>query len=203
MDKRIAVNAQKREELGKKGAKMIRREGKVPGVIYGKDELLHFSVTPFDMRDVIYSPDFKVVDLTIDGTVYPCILKDVQFHPVTDDIEHIDLLLLVPEQSVKLEIPIRFKGQSPGVKLGGKLVQNLRRAKVKTTPEDMVYELHVDVSKLELGQSVRVKDIQTPEGIQIINSPGIPVAIVDIPRALRSATSAAEKAGAESGAEAE
>jgi large subunit ribosomal protein L25 len=202
MDNRIVVNAQKREDLGKKGSKKVRREGRVPGVVYGKDQLMHFSVLPFDMRDVIYTPDFKVIDLTIDGEVHPCILKDVQFHPVTEEIVHIDLLQLVPEHPVKLEVPVRFEGQSPGVKLGGRLVQSLRRIKIKCTPENMVHELSVDVSELELGHAVRVRDVQAPEGIEIMNSPGIPLASVQTPRALRSATSAAEKeAGGEAGEE--
>lgn len=193
MINKIVIKADNRPETGKKESKKVRREGRIPGVLYGIDANVHFSVEPADVKDLIYSPDFKLVELTIGGKTYSCILKDVQYHPVTDAIVHIDFLGLIPGKPVKLELPIRFKGQSPGVKLGGKLSQSLRRAKVKTVPENIQTELFVDVSKLELGQSVRVRDIVVPEGIEIINTPGIPVATVITPRALRSAAAAANK----------
>ena len=114
-------------------------------------------------------------------------------HPVTDSLTHIDFIELVDGTPVKVDIPIRFKGDSPGVKLGGKLLQSIRRVTVKTLPENLVDELFVDISELELGFAVRVRDIEAPDSVQIMNTGATPVAIVEVPRALRSATAAADK----------
>ncbi len=191
----IAVNGQARPGLGKKVAKAVRNEGRIPCVLYGGDEVVHFSTTLNEVRGVVYTPDFKVAELSVNGKTYRAILKDVQWHPVSDSIMHIDFLRLVEGHPVKVEVPVRFKGVSPGVRAGGKLQQKLRRVQIKTTPEHLVTEISVDISKLELGQSIRVRDIVIEEpGIEIMSSPGVPVATIEIPRALRSATAAAEKA---------
>ncbi len=192
--KKIELAAEVRTDLGKKAGSQVRKAGRVPGVLYGGKDILHFSVEPLSLRPFIYTPDFSVVLLKLDGETYECILKDVQFHPVTDNITHIDLLRLTPGQDVKVELPVKFKGVSPGVKLGGKLSQKIRRVKVKTVPEKLVNQLFVDISTMELGQSIRIRDIEVVEGIEIMNPPAIPVATVEIPRALRSAAAAEKKA---------
>ncbi|MEM9819651.1 MAG: 50S ribosomal protein L25/general stress protein Ctc [Bacteroidota bacterium] len=186
----IAISGNVRTDLGKKHNKALRRNGDVPCVIYGGDEVVHFSSPERDFKSLIYTPDFKLVDITVDGKKYECILKDIQFHPVTDEILHIDFLRLIPGRKIKVEIPIKFKGEAPGVKEGGKLMQKVRRVMIKTTPDKVVDELFVDVSELNLGHSVRVRDVQVEEGMEIMNALGIPVASVETPRALRSATSA-------------
>lgn len=189
----VAVKGSVRENLGKKWAKAARKEGAIPCVLYGGDSVHHFTTTNNEIKSLIYTGDFKLAELTIGNTSAKCFVKDIQFHPVSDKVTHIDFLELVPGQTVNLEVPVRFKGTSPGVKVGGKLVQNLRRIKIKTTPEKMVDQLTLDVSGLELGSSIRVRDIEQVEGVEIMNSPGIPVANVEIPRALRSAAAAAAK----------
>lgn len=189
----VTINGTPRTDLGKKATKAIRNQGFIPAVLYGGNEVIHFNTTSADVRELVYTPDFKRADITVDGTTYPCILKEVQYHPVTDEIVHIDFLRLVDGTPVKVEVPVRFKGQSPGVKQGGKLIQSVRRVKIKTMPEHLVDELLLDISSMNLGSSIRVRDIEVGEGIEIMNSPGIPVAAIEIPRALRSATAAAEK----------
>ena len=189
----IAVNGELRPELGKKGSKAVRNEGRIPCVLYGGDEVTHFSVAFNDVRDLIYTPDFKLAEISLDGNVHKAILKDTQFHPVSDDIRHIDFLRLVEGAPIKVEVPVRFKGVSPGVKVGGKLQQKLRRVKIKTTPDNLIDELHVDISSLELGDSVRVRDIEAVENVEILNSPSVPLGTVETPRALRSAATAAAK----------
>lgn len=183
----IAFSGKARSSSGKKASKAIRNEGGIPCILYGGETNVTFSVTPKDMKGLIYTPDFKVVELDLDGTVHKCILKDAQFHPVKENVLHADFLKLQEGRPVKLEVPIRFKGVSPGVKVGGKLQQTLRRAKIKTTPDKMVDTLFVDISTLNLGDSARVRDIDVPEGIEVMNSPGIPVISVVVPRALKSA----------------
>ena len=192
----IKIEGNKRAEVGTKGAKQNRSEGLVPCVIYGQNETVHFTVTPKSLKSLVYSPDFKVVNLTIDGNSYDAILKDIQFHPVKDTINHVDFLKLTNGVDIKVEIPLRTKGVSEGVKVGGKLIQQMRTIKVKTKPEHLVDELFVDISKLGLGQSVRVRDVEVNEHMLVMNPPAAPVALVEIPRALRSAAAAAAKEAA-------
>ena len=189
----IAITGQSRAGLGKKPSKDLRNDGRIPCVLYGGQDVVHFSVTLNDVKNLIYTPDFRVANLTVDGINFRCIVKDYQLHPLTSNLTHIDFLSLVDGQKVKLEVPVRTQGVSPGVKLGGKLQQKLRRVKVKTLPEEMVTELFIDISPLDLGQSLRVRDIQVPAGIELLNSPSIPVVTIEIPRALRSAAAAEAK----------
>lgn len=192
----VAVTGQARADLGKKSAKAAKREGMIPAVLYGGEEVIHFATTHKNVKDLVYTPQFKLAEITIDGKSYTCILKDIQFHPLTDEVIHLDFRELVEGTPVKVDVPLRFSGVSKGVKSGGKLMQKLRRLRIKTVPEQLVDHVLVDVTSLDMNQSIRVRDIQPGEGIEIMNSPGIPVATVEIPRALRSAASAAGKAGA-------
>jgi large subunit ribosomal protein L25 len=189
----IEVQGTTRSEFGKKGAKQDRNNGNVPAVMYGGDEVIHFTVTPASVKHLIYTPDFKIANLDIDGKQYKAIIKSIQFHPVTEQLLHMDFLRLIANTPVKVEVPLRFKGVSPGVKVGGKLIQQVRKIKIKTTPEFLVDELKADISKLDLGQSLRVKEVIVPNGIEILNSPAIPVALIEIPRALKAAAAAAAK----------
>lgn len=181
----IKVAGNVRPAVGKKATKAVRNEGRIPCVIYGDAENIHFSTTHNDIKGLIYTPDFKVAEIDLDGTTHKCILKDAQFHPVKESILHADFLKLEDGKSVLLEVPVRFKGVSPGVKLGGALQQSLRRVKIRTTPEKMVDELYGDISTLELGGAIRVRDLELPEGVEVTNAPAIPVATVVVPRALR------------------
>lgn len=189
----ISVHGEIRNELGKKASKDIRNSGTIPCVLYGGDHPIHFTTTQKMVKDLVYTPDFKVAEIEIGGKITRAILKEVQYHPVTDEIMHIDFLRLVNGTSVKVDLPVRFRGSSPGVKLGGKLIQNLRKVKVKTFPENLVDQVVVDISTMELGQSIRVRDIDKNEGVEIMNSPGIPIATIEIPRAMRSAATTAAK----------
>lgn len=180
---KVAGNA--RPAVGKKATKAVRNEGGIPCVIYGDAENIHFSTTHKDVKGLIYTPDFKVAEIEVDGATHKCILKDAQFHPVKETILHLDFLKLEDGKPVTLEVPVRFKGTSPGVKLGGALQQSLRRVKIRTTPEYMVDELQGDISDLNLGDAIRVRDLELPEGVVVTNAPAIPVATVEVPRALR------------------
>lgn len=188
----IALEGQERNDLGKSAARALKSQGLVPAVLYGGDEVVHFSVSAKAVRPLIYSADFKTAELTVAGKSYRCILKDKQFHPVSDTIEHLDFLQLVDGNTIKVQVPIRFTGTAPGVKEGGTLQQNLRLLKIKTTPENLIDEMTADISGLTMGQSIRVRDIKAAEGIEIMNSMSIPIASIEIPRALRSATAAAD-----------
>jgi large subunit ribosomal protein L25 len=190
----IEIQGNKRTETGKRGSRNDRNGGLIPAVLYGGNDVVHFSVKPSDVKHIIYTPDFKIAELNVDGNKSRAILKSIQFHPITDEVIHIDFLRLIDKTPVKVEVPLRFKGVSPGVKVGGKLIQQVRKIKIKTTPEYIVDELKADISKLDLGQSLRVRDIIIPNGIEIINNPATPVALIEIPRALKAAAAAEAKA---------
>lgn len=192
----VEIQGSLRSGVGKKVTGTERKNGLIPAVLYGGNDVSHFTVTPASVKHLVYTPDFKLANITIGGHSYTAILKQVQFHPVTDQIIHIDFLRLIDKTPIKVEVPLRFKGTSPGVKVGGKLIQQVRKVKIKTLPENLVDELHADISSLDLGQSLRVRDIQIPQGIEIINNPATPVALIEIPRALKAAAAAEAKAEA-------
>jgi large subunit ribosomal protein L25 len=190
----VKLTGSPRVGIGKKATKADRASEAIPCVLYGGNDNVHFTTTWGDVRHLIYTPDFKLAELTVGSTTTKAILKDVQFHPATEKILHIDFLALTPGQAVKVNIPLRLKGTSPGVKAGGKLIQNVRKIKVKCMPEAIVDELFLDISGLDLGQTARVREIIAQKGIEIMMSPSIPVVLIEIPRALRSAAAAEAKA---------
>jgi large subunit ribosomal protein L25 len=199
----VSFTGTERSEMGKKGRRTAKKLGVIPAVIYGGTEKpQHFSVKINEVKGLIYTPDFKMGEVELGGSKVKCIVKSLQTHPVTDEIMHIDFLQMIDNHAFKAEVPIRFKGVSPGVKEGGKLSQFMRRAKIKTTPENMVDELYVDISELTLGNSVRVRDLEVSDKIEVLNNPATPIAIVEVPRALK-AEEAAEEAAADAPAEGE
>ncbi|MEZ4886961.1 MAG: 50S ribosomal protein L25/general stress protein Ctc [Chitinophagales bacterium] len=193
--KAIAIEGTIRNSSGKKAAKEVRREDMVPCVVYGGEENVHFSAPMSAIRPLIYTPDFNTISVTVEGKTYSTIIKDFQSHPVTDSIMHVDFQELVPNRPIFTEIPVRLTGLAKGVKAGGKLMLKMRTLKVKALPENLVSEIKVDVTPLEVGKSVRVRSVNI-EGIEVMNSPATPIASVDITRALRSAAAAAATAAA-------
>jgi large subunit ribosomal protein L25 len=184
----MTLNASPRTGLGKAATKAIRKENRIPCVLYGGAEIQHFTLAPLELRPLIYSPEFKVVEINLDGQVHKCILKSVQFHPVTDSIMHIDFLRLIDDHPVKVEVPIAFDGVAQGIKAGGKLIKRMRKVQIKTIPQNLIDKVVLDTTPMALGQSQRIKDLMLGEGVEILNNENIPVATIDIPRALRGAT---------------
>ncbi len=181
----VTINGAPRNGRGTSAAKADRNAGNIPCVMYGGGESLHFTVTPDDVRDLVYTGEFKLANVVIDGKSYRSILKDVQYHPVTDAISHIDFLNLTDGNNIKITVPLRFEGSAPGVRAGGKFVQKQRSVKIKTKPEALVDEMKVDISGLKLGQSLRVRDIIPVEGVEIVNPAALPIATITIPRGLK------------------
>ena len=197
----VSVNGTTREAVGKKATKAVKKAGLIPCVLYskGKDNV-HFTVHPHDVRDLIYTSDFKLAEVSVDGNRYRCIVKTVDFHPVKDTAEHIDFLELQDGHPIKVEVPIKFQGVSPGVRNGGKFVQSVRKIKIKATPEILVDEVVADISKLKLGFSIRVRDINLMDGVEILNPGALPIASVIVPRSLKGAAQEEEEeGGAEAG----
>jgi len=190
--KTIAVKGTLRPDLGKKSTKALRNAGLVPCVVYGGENNVHFSAPAQDFRDLIYTNEFRVAEIEVEGKKYKAIIKATQFHPITDTLLHIDLLELVEGKAVKTELPLRLVGQPSGVKEGGVLIQKIRKLNIKTTPDKLSPAIEVNVDHLTLGKSIRIREVQVQEGIEIMNSGGIPIASVEVPRALRSADAAVE-----------
>ena len=189
----IVVEGQLRSNVGKKSTKAVRSEEMVPCVLYGGGENIHFQAPVTAFKKLIYTPYFNVAELQIDGKSYKAFVKDTQFHPVSDKLLHLDFQQLIPGQLVVTDLPITLHGLAVGVKAGGKLLQKVRKVRVKALPEKLLSEIKVDVSHLEVGKSVRVRDIVS-DGLQVMMSPAVPLASVEITRALRAAAAAAAAA---------
>jgi len=193
--KSISINGHKREGTGKTIAGQLRADGWVPCELYGNAGNTHFNVFINDFKPLVYSPETFRVELDIDGNKTTAVMKEVQFHPLNDEILHVDFHEIDENKQIKLEIPIRFVGVANGVREGGKLVKKLRNLKVKGFPKDMPDALEIDITSLGLGKSVKVKDIN-PGKLEILNNLSIPVAMVDVPRGLKDKETADAAAAA-------
>lgn len=192
--KSIAISGSLRENVGKRDAKELRYEGKVPAVLYGGEKQYHFSVSAADLKSLVYTPDVHFVDLDLDGQKFQAIVQEMQFHPLNDLIRHIDFLELNESKEVSMSIPVILTGTSPGVRSGGKLVQKLRKLRVKALPANMPQQIEVSLTPLEVGKSVRVDQIKI-ENAKVLNNGDDTIVSVIMSRALRQAEQEAAKAG--------
>ncbi len=180
--KKVSVSGSLRENVGKKDAKALRRQGLVPCVLYGGEKQISFSLPELSFKDIIYTPDSCIINLDIDGKKYDVILQDAQFHPVNDKIVHCDFLEVFDKKPVKIDIPIQLEGSSPGVISGGKLITKLRKLRVKGLMDALPDRVIINISKLEIGDSVKVGDLDI-EGIEFLNPHNAVVVIVKSARA--------------------
>ena len=184
--KKIGIKATKRDLFGKKESKRIRREEQVPCVVYGGGDTVHFSVVTKDLKPLIYSPASHIVELDIEGKKELAVLREAQFHPVREEILHLDFLRVVPGKHVTIEIPVALTGSSEGVKQGGKLILNKRKLTVSGLLEKLPDELTIDISALELGKSIFVGDLSF-DGLTILTPATTAVCAVRSTRAARDA----------------
>jgi large subunit ribosomal protein L25 len=182
--KTITIEGHLRTEIGKQATRQLRSEEKVPGVIYGGAKEVNFTAPATAFKALVYTPDFQLAEVKVGGNSYRCILKDLQFDKVTDDLIHVDLLELVEDKKVIATIPIKFTGAAKGVKDGGKLITKMKALKVKTFPKFLKENIEVDLTELELNGNVRVQDVKA-ENYEILNSPRIPIASVVLTRQLK------------------
>ena len=182
--KTITIEGQLRTGVGKQAARQIRSEGKVPGVIYGGAQELSFSAPVIAFKSLVYTPNFQLAEIKLEGKTYRCILKDLQFDKVTDALNHVDFLELVEDKKVIASIPIKFKGAPAGVKDGGKLITKMKTLKVKTFPKFLKENIEVDLTDLQLNGNVRVEDVKV-DNYEILNSPRIPIASIVLTRELK------------------
>ncbi len=192
--KSIAISGSLRENVGKRDAKELRYEGKVPAVLYGGKKQYHFAVSAADLKSLVYTPDIHFVDLDLDGQKFKAIIQEMQFHPLNDLIRHIDFLELDDKKEVVMNIPVSLTGTSPGVRSGGKLIQKLRKLRVKALPNDIPQEIEVSLNALEVGKSVRVEEIKLNKA-KVLNNGDDTIVSVGMSRALRQAEQDAKAAG--------
>ena len=195
--KSIEINGSLRAETGKKATRELRKNDSVPCVLYGinKDEngnqvATHFTVTNDGLRKLVYTPHIYVVDLNIDGKITTAIMKDIQFHPVTDKILHVDFLQIDESNPIVMEVPVKLEGLAEGVKAGGKLALQVRKLRVKALYNLIPEKLIIDVTNLGLGKTIKVGDLKF-EGLQLLNAKEAVVCGVKLTRAARGAQAAA------------
>jgi large subunit ribosomal protein L25 len=182
--KTITIEGQLRTETGKKNTRALRSQGLVPGVIYGGSQEVNFAAPVLSFKNLVYTAEFLLAQINVDGKSYRCILKDVQLNKVSDELAHLDFLELVEDKKVVATIPIHFSGIAAGVKGGGKLVTKMKSLKVKTFPKHLKEFIDVDLTNLELNENIRVEDVKDPN-YEILNSPRIPIASVVMTRLLK------------------
>ena len=192
--KTITIEGQLRTELGKGATRQLRSQDKVPGVIYGGAKEINFSAPAMAFKPLVYTPDFQFAEIKLNGDTHRCIMKDLQFDKVTDQLIHIDLLELIEDKKVIASIPLKFTGSPVGVKEGGKLHIKMKALKVKTYPKYLKEHIDVNIDDLELNGNIRVEDVQV-EHYEIMNSPRIPIASVTLTRELKQEEATTPAAG--------
>ena len=198
--KSVSISGSPRENVGKKDAKKIRREGKVPCVLYGGKDQVHFAAEETSFKKLVYTPDAYTVKLDISGKAYEAILQDIQYHPISDGIIHADFLEIFPDKEVTTHIPIKITGVAPGILKGGKLIQKLRKLKIKALPANLPDYVTLDITPLEIGSTINVCDVKMDQ-VAFLDSPNAMILGVRVTRAVvEEAPKAAEGAAPAAGA---
>ena len=184
--KTIQINGTARKDFGKKYAKAARREGQVPCIVYGGGEEITFTIDAKELGQLIYTPNSYIVELNIDGNIVPAVMREVQYHPVREQILHVDFYRVQEGKPVAVNVPVRLTGNAEGVKIGGKLQLSARKLTVKALAEFIPDEIVVDVTPLQVGQTIFVGDLQR-ENLTFLTPATTAVCAVRVTRASRAA----------------
>lgn len=187
--KSVSVSGSLRENVGKKDAKAMRVQGLIPCVVYGGKEQFHIAVDEKQFKDLIYTPEVNYADITIGEYKTKAIIKDAQFHPLSDQLIHVDFLEINEDKPIFVLIPVKVTGNSPGVIRGGKLVKRYRNIKAKGLYNNIPDYLTVDISKLDIGDSICVKDVVLDK-FTLVENPANIIVSVDATRNVEAATEA-------------
>ena len=197
--KEISVSGQKRATTGKKATKELRKEGLVPCNLYGEKmgekglpEALSFAIPAAQLRKVVYTPHVYVVNLTIDGEAHKAVIKELQFHPTTDALMHVDFFEVNETKPITIGIPVKLSGHAQGVRDGGRLSQAVRQLNVTAPYKQIPEVLDIDVTELKLGKAIKVAELNF-EGLEIATPAQVVVCSVKATRASRSAAAAADE----------
>ena len=195
--KEINVTGQKRENLGKKASKALRKEGLVPCNLYGlaeqdgKPVAKSFAIAMTELRKIIYTPHIYVINLNIDGESHTAILKDIQFHPVTDAVLHVDFLEVNDQKPITIGIPVKLTGLAQGVRDGGRMNLSIRKIEVKAPYQQIPEHLDIDVTALQIGKSIKIGQLSF-EGLEIVTGKEVIVCSIKMTRAALSAAAQAQ-----------
>ena len=187
--KSIQINGTARAEFGKKFAKAARREGQVPCIIYGGGEEKAFTIDAKELKQLIYTPNSYIIELNIDGVVEKAVMREVQYHPVREQVLHVDFYRVQEGKPVAIAIPVRLTGNAEGVKIGGKLALSARKLIVKAMVDQLPDEIVVDVTPLKVGQTIFVGDLKF-DNLTFVTPATTAVCAVRVTRATRSAGAA-------------
>ena len=198
--KTASLSGSPREGVGKKDAAELRAKGQVPGVLYGGSEQVHFHVNEVQLNKLVFTPDTYRLAFEVGGTTYDCVVQDIQFHPATDRIVHLDLLQVFADKAIRVKLPVTTSGASVGVRNGGRLHVVYRRLPVIGLADQIPESVNVDISPLDIGESIRVADI-TVDGCQVPLNDSAVVLGIKRTRAAMSAAAGAEDEAAAEGAE--
>ena len=197
--KQISIKGSFRAETGKKATKEVRRNGSVPCVLYGekkdengKPQAVHFTVLDKDLRKLIYTPHIYLIDINIDGEDHKAVLKDIQFHPVKDNVLHVDFYEVHAERPIVMGVPIAPQGLPEGVRAGGRLMTMVRKLNVKALYTNIPEKLEFDVTGLALGKSIRAGQLSFP-GLEMVTPKDVVVCTVKMTRAAMGAAATAAK----------
>ena len=191
--KSITIKGSERENVGKKATKAVRDAGMVPSVIYGGNQPVHFVADERAFKDLVYTPNAHTVVVELNGTSFNVIMQDIQFHPVSDKILHIDFFQLSDDKEIVMEVPVKITGTSPGVLLGGVLRLNQRRLKVKALPKNLPDFVEASISELQMGNKLYVTKLET-NNFKLMHPDNTVVCQVRISRAAMKAAQEAAKA---------
>ncbi len=193
--KSITINGTKRAAHSKQETKKLRAEGMVPCVLYGGAEQFHFSTPAMGLKGLVYTPEVYTVELNIDGTIHKAVMKEIQFHAVSDKILHIDFLEMTDDKKVVIEIPVKVTGNAPGVRAGGQLINKLRRLKISALPKHLPDFIEIKIDEMEIGDDVRVRDMKIT-GVDFLDSPSNVITAVKTTRVVVAAVEATPAAAA-------
>ena len=191
--KSVSISAEKRVDLGKKEAKALRAAGKVPCVVYGGENVQHIAATEIAFNNLVYTPNVYTVAIDIEGNTVNALIKDIQFHPVTDKIIHVDFIELTPGKEVNTEIPVVITGNAIGVRNGGKLRKTLRKLSVRSTPENLPDAITLDITDMKIGHKIYVRDIDADKFDILTSGNAVVVAV----KTARNVIEEVEEEGAE------
>jgi large subunit ribosomal protein L25 len=167
--KSFELSGTKREGLTKQDTKKLRDAGMVPCVIYGGETNIHFSAPILSFRDLVYTPEVYTVKISVDGKTHNAIMQEIQFHPISDKLMHIDFIEISDDKKVVIDVPVKLSGTSEGQRQGGKLLNKVRKLKIKSLPSNLPDAVSIDITPLTIGQSVRVSDLKL-EGVEFLDS---------------------------------
>jgi large subunit ribosomal protein L25 len=192
--KTLELKGQKRDNTGKRGSKDLRVAEMVPCVIYGGAAPVHFSAELAELKNFIYSPEVYFANITVDGTAYKGVMKEIQYHPVTDALHHVDFYEVKEDKKVKISLPIKIVGNSSGVRAGGRLAVNVRKLSVEALPKDLPDFIEIDITNMNIGDKLRISEMKL-KGVNFLDASNVVVAAVTVTRNTKSEETAEAKKG--------